>query len=129
MKRTVISLILILFFIRLVVCGDLWFMSGFADGMNNGLDAIRDAETFADKKLLANELDSFYESRSFWAHRLIPTGRMEELETLLHKLNAYLKVGDDYEVEATVAEIRARVNLLYSTSIYHWYHPAEFRIE
>ena len=53
----------------------------------------------------------------------------EELEMLLHKLNAYLKTEDEHEIEATAAELRARVNLLYSTDLYHWYHPFQFRIE
>lgn len=129
MRRTVISLSLILLFIVAVVGGDLWFMSRFADGMNRRLDAVSSAATLVEKKILAKDLDAYYSKQDFWAHRLIPTGRIEELETLLHKLNAYLKVGDMFEVEATVAEIRSRVNLLYSTTLYHWYHPAEFRIE
>lgn len=129
MKRTLISLGLITVFILAVVIADLWFMTRYAEGMNTRLDAIAEAESYQEKKELAAELDDFFLSRNFWAHRLVPTGRMEELETLLHKLNAYIETEDTHEVVATVAEIRSRVNLLYSTSFYHWYHPAEFRIE
>lgn len=129
MKRTLISLGLITVFIITVVIADLWFMSRYAEGMNSRLDAIAEAKSYLEKKKLAKELDDFFVSQDFWAHRLVPTGRMEELETLLHKLNAYLETEDSHEVTATVAEIRSRVNLLYSTSIYHWYHPVEFRIE
>jgi hypothetical protein len=129
MKRTIISLTVIIVFILAVVCADLWFMSSYAYGINRHLDAILEAHTLESKKQRATELDEFFANKDFWAHRLVPTGRMEELEMLLNKLNAYLKTNDEHEVEATVAEIRARVNLLYSTSIYHWYQPAEFRIE
>lgn len=129
MKRTIISLTVIIVFILAVVCGDLWFMSSYAYGMNRHLDAILEADTLELKKQRAIELDDFFVRKNFLAHRLVPTGRMEELETLLNKLNAYLKTNDEHEVEATVAEIRARVNLLYSTTIYHWYQPAEFSIE
>ncbi|MBQ8894031.1 MAG: DUF4363 family protein [Clostridia bacterium] len=129
MKRTMVSLILIILFILAVVLGDLWFMSSYAEGMNDRLDALLEAKTLEEKKSCALDLDAFFEKRNFWAHRLVPTGRMEELETLLHKLNAYLKTDDAHEVEATVAEIRSRVNLLYSTAIYHWHHPTEFCIE
>ena len=129
MKRTVISLTVIIVFILAVICGDLWFMSSYAHGMNLRLDAIAQADSLEAKKQRAAELDEYFLKRNFWAHRLVPTGRMEELEALLHKLNAYLKTDDSHEVDATIAEIRARVNLLYSTTIYHWYHPAEFRIE
>lgn len=129
MKRTIISLCIITVLIIAIVVGDLWFMSNFADGMNTRLDAIAGADTIVEKKQLAAELDDFYMKRNFWAHRLVPTNRMEDLETLLHKLNAYLKAEEENEIEATVAEVRARVNLLYSTSVYHWYHPAGFCIE
>ena len=129
MKRTIISLCIITVLIIAIVVGDLWFMSNFADGMNTRLDAIAGADTIVEKKQLAAELDNFYMKRNFWAHRLVPTNRMEDLETLLHKLNAYLKAEEENEIEATVAEVRARVNLLYSTSVYHWYHPTGFCIE
>lgn len=129
MRRTWISFGLLSLFILAVVCGDLWFMSSYADGMNRRLDAITAAATMEEKKSCAAELDAYFTEKNFWAHRLVPTGRMEELETLLHKLNAYLKTEDEHEIEATVAELRARVNLLYSTTVYHWYHPAEFCIE
>lgn len=129
MKRTWISFGVLVVFILAVVCGDLWFMSSYADGMNRRLDAIMEAGTLEDKKSCAEDLDAYFVKKNFWAHRLVPTGRMEELETLLHKLNAYLNTADEHEIEATVAEIRARVNLLYSTDVYHWYHPAEFCIE
>ncbi len=129
MKRTVISLSLITAFILAVVIWDLWFMTRYVSGMNDRLDALEAAGSLEEQKSLAMELDDFFMDRNFWAHRVVPTGRMEDLETLLHKLNAYIETEDEHEVEATIAEVRARVNLLYSTDIYHWYQPAEFRIE
>ncbi len=129
MKRTLISLCLILIFILSVVIADLWFMNRYADGMNRRLDAIVKADSYEEKKRLAGELDVFFVSHDFFAHRLVPTGRMEEMETLLHKLNAYIETEDSHEVAATVAELRSRVNLLYSTFMYRWYHPERFRIE
>ncbi len=129
MKRTMISLGVISVFILGIAIGDLWFMNRYAAGMNEGLDAIAAAESFDEKKMHTAQLEDFFVSQDFWAHRLIPTSRLEELETLLHKLNAYLETEDENEVSATVAEIKARVNLLYSTNLYHWYHPAGFSIE
>ncbi len=129
MKRTVISLTLITVFILAVALGDIYFMTGYAEGMNDHLDAVEKAVSFEEKKACALSMDQFFRSKEFWAHRFVPTGRIEELETLLHKLNSYIKTKDDHEVDATVAELRARVNLLYSTSVYHCYHPTGFRIE
>lgn len=129
MKRTMTGLIVITVFVVAVVLADLWFMSQYAAGMNERLDAVANAEGFENQKHAAEELDRYFNEQDFWAHRFIPTGRMEELETLLHKLNAYIATEDEHEVLATAAEIRARVNLLYSTDLYHWYHPADFRIE
>lgn len=129
MKRTMTGLIVITVFVVAVVLADLWFMSQYAAGMNERLDAVANAEGFENQKYAAEELDRYFNEQDFWAHRFIPTGRMEELETLLHKLNAYITTEDEHEVLATAAEIRARVNLLYSTDLYHWYHPADFRIE
>ncbi len=129
MKRTVISLTVITAFVLGVVVWDLWFMTRYVGGMNERLDALEAALEFEEQKACAAQLDDYFLSKNFWAHRLVPTGRMEELETLLHKLNAYIETKDEREVEATIAELRARLNLLYSTDLYHWYHPMEFRIE
>ena len=116
-------------FILVIVCGDLLFMTSFAEGMTERLNRIHQTDRLEEKIEIAKDLDEFYKKRSFMAHRLIPTDRVEEIEMLLHKLNAYLKEADANEIEATTAELRARVNLLYSTTIYHWYPPFEFRIE
>ena len=129
MKRTFISLALILAIITLVVIGDLAFMTQFADGMTMRLDKIIESKSIVKQREIAEELGLFYKSKDFIAHRIIPTDRIEEIETMLHKLNAYIGEEDENEIGATAAEIRARVNLLYSTYIYHWYHPFEFRIE
>ena len=129
MKRTFISLSVILFLISLVVFFDLAFMTKFADGMTSRLDLIVESKSIAEQQKLAKELNSFYKSKEFIAHRIIPTDRIEEIETMLHKLNAYIGEEDENEIGATAAEIRARVNLLYSTYVYHWHHPFEFRIE
>lgn len=129
MRRIMISLGVISAFILIVVIGDLWFMNRYAARMNEGLDAIANAGTYEEKRQRAEELDVLFEDQSFWAHRLIPTNRLEELSTLLHKLNAYIESEDENEVGATVEEIRARVNLLYSTELWRWYQSKGFRIE
>ena len=117
MKRTLISFVLIVIFILGVVLGDLLFMSNYAEGMNQRLDMILSANTQEEMERYAAELDDFFVRKNFLAHRMIPTGRLEELETLLHKLNAYINTSDIHEIEATVAEIKSRVNLLYSTTL------------
>lgn len=129
MKRTLTSLIVITVFVVSVVVADLWFMSSYAKGMNERLEQIEKVETMEMKKEAVLDLEHYFKNKNFWAHRIVPTGRLEELETLLYKLNAYIAASDEHEVTATIAELRSRVNLLYSTNLYHWYHPAEFSIE
>lgn len=129
MKRTFISFGIILAFLLVIVGTDLVFMTAFADGMTKRLDLIIETENIDLQKKRAKELDDYFRSKEFFAHRFIPTDRIEEIETMLHKLNAYISEEDKNEIEATAAEIRARINLLYSTYIYHWYQPFEFRIE
>lgn len=129
MKRTFICFTLIMIFVVSVVAADIIIITDFSSGMTQRLDEISVSESFEEQKVMAKDLDSFFQSRRFWIHRLVPTGKAEDVETLLHKLNAYLKEDDKNEVEATVAELRARVNFLYSTWFYHWHHPFEFRIE
>ena len=129
MKRTFISFGIILAFLLVIVGTDLVFMTSFADGMTKRLDSIIETENIDLQKKRAKELDDYFRSKEFFAHRFIPTDRIEEIETMLHKLNAYISEEDKNEIEATAAEIRARINLLYSTYIYHWYQPFEFRIE
>ena len=129
MKRTFISFGIILAFLLVIVGTDLVFMTSFADGMTKRLDLIIETENIDLQKQRAKELDDYFRSKEFFAHRFIPTDRIEEIETMLHKLNAYISEEDKNEIEATAAEIRARINLLYSTYIYHWYQPFEFRME
>ncbi|MBQ7971787.1 MAG: DUF4363 family protein [Clostridia bacterium] len=129
MKQTFISFGIILAFLLVIVGTDLVFMTSFADGMTKRLDLIIETENIDLQKKRAKELDDYFRSKEFFAHRFIPTDRIEEIETMLHKLNAYISEEDKNEIEATAAEIRARINLLYSTYIYHWYQPFEFRIE
>ena len=129
MKRTFISLAVILAFLVAIVGGDLAFMTTFADGMTKRLDLIIETENVELQKQRTKELNLFYKNKEFWAHRFIPTDRIEEIETMMHKLNAYINESDENEIEATAAEIQARVNLLYSTYLFHWYQPFEFRIE
>lgn len=129
MKRTFISLGIILAFLLVIVGTDLVFMTAFADGMTNRLDLIIETENIDLQKQRAKELDDYFRSKEFLAHRFIPTDRIEEIETMMHKLNAYINEEDKNEIEATATEIQARINLLYSTYIYHWYQPFEFRIE
>ncbi len=129
MKRTFISFGILISLVVVAVGADLFFMTRFAAGITDRLDLISQEDLLYKKKEFAEDLDRFYEENSFWAHRVVPTDRLDEIEMLLHKLNAYLEEEDYNEVEATVAELRARINLLYSTNIYHWYHPFRFRIE
>lgn len=129
MKRTFISLAVILAFLIFIIGTDLIFMTSFADGMTKRLTLIIESENIAYQKEKAKEMDDYFRSKEFFAHRFIPTDRIEEIETMLHKLNAYINEEDANEIEATAAEIRARINLLYSTYIYHWYQPFDFRIE
>lgn len=129
MKRTFISLAVILAFLILIIGVDLIFMTSFADGMTKRLTLIIESDNIAYQREKAKEMDDYFRSKDFFAHRFIPTDRIEEIETMLHKLNAYIDEEDANEIEATAAEIRARINLLYSTYIYHWYQPFDFRIE
>ncbi len=129
MKRTMVALGLITLFILTVVLLDFWFMTGFAKEMNNQLDRVEAAESFEEKKEFALKMDEYYSKRSFIAHRLVPTDRLDELKALLHKLNAYIQTKEEHEVLATTAEIRSKVNSMYSTAFYLWYHPEEFCIE
>ena len=129
MKRTFISFGILISLVLVVVGADLFFMMRFVEGITDRLDQISREDLLEKKKEIAADLDRFYEDNSFWAHRVVPTDRLDEIEMLLHKLNAYLKEEDYNEIEATAAELRARINLLYSTNIYHWYHPFRFRIE
>lgn len=129
MKRTFVSLAVILSFLLIIIGTDLVFMTAFADGMTERLDLIIETENIDLQKKRAKELGDFFCSKEFLAHRFIPTDRVEEIETMMHKLNAYINEEDKNEIEATASEIRARINLLYSTYIYHWYQPFEFCIE
>ena len=129
MKRTFICFWILISLVLAVVGADLFFMTRLASGMTDRLDRISREDLLDKKKEIALELDRFYDENSFWAHRVVPTDRLDEIEMLLHKLNAYMKEEDYNEIEATASELRARVNLLYSTNIYHWYHPFRFRIE
>ncbi len=129
MKRTFVSLGLIILFLVAVLAADLIFTTYYADGMLKRLDALEAVESFELKEAKTQELIDFFEKNDFLAHRLIPTNRMDELETLIFRLVSFLEAEEAYEVSATVSEIRARIHSLYSTSVYHWYHPREFGIE
>ena len=129
MKRTLISLSLITVFVVAVAAADIWFMTDFASEMNRRIDLLEQARGYQEQRACALALDEYFESKKLLANRFVLTDRMEEMETLLHKMNSYIETEDEHEVVATAAELRARVNLLYSTAFYHWYHPIEFRIE
>ncbi len=121
MKRTVVCLVAIFVFIITVVLADLVFMTGYAKGFNRRLDDLERAQTTEELHRVSQDLHAFFKGRDFWAHRFVPTNRLEDLEMLLLKLSAYIDTEDEHEVRATTAEIRARVNLLYSTDFYRWY--------
>ena len=128
MKRTVICLSLIVVFVALVVILDIWFVSVYVDGFNQCLDQLDQGQTYSELSVAAERLSTYFHRKSFWAHRIVPTGRLEELETLITKLNAYIEVHDIHETRATSAELRARVNLLYSTGFYRWYQSSRLSI-
>ena len=129
MKRTIVSLILISLFVCGVVIFDVSFMTNYAKRMNELLDQVENAADSEAQKDAALQLDAYFEKQNFCAHRFVPTGMIDEIETLLYKLNAYISTNDEHEICATISEIRSKVNSLYSTSLYRWYHPPEFRIE
>ena len=116
MKRTIINLTLITVFLTAVTLGDLWFMHRYSGGMNERLNAVEDAGNYEDQIKASRSLDEYFRKNYYLAHRLIHTGRLDEVETLLHKLNAYIRTEDEHEVAATVAELRGRVDLLFN----HW---------
>ncbi len=125
MKRTVINLTLITLFLTAIAVGDLLFMNRYSKEMNERLDAVEDAQSYEEKQNASKLLCEYFQSKYFLAHRLVHTGRLDEVETLLHKLNAYIKTEDEHEVDATVAELRGRVDLLFN----HWHQPRQFSIE
>lgn len=129
MKRTFISLGTIVLLLIAVLAFDIIFTTYYSDGMLKRLDLLESVGTFENKMNAAEELIAFYEKNDIIAHRLIPTNRMDELESSIYRLVAFLEAGEDYEVSATVAEIRARIHSLYSTWFYRWYHPRDFGIE
>lgn len=129
MKRTFISLGLILTFLIAILATDLFFMSHYADGMLSRIDSLETAESYEIKNLKMDDLLAFYEANDFLAHRFVMTDRMDEIDVLIYRLAAFLEAEEDYEVSATIAELKARIHSLYSTWLYHWYHPREFGIE
>ncbi len=128
MKRMVIPLIIIIALVGFIVAADLWFITSYASGMTERLDALSQAQP-GEQAEQCREIIHFHFDKKFWVRRFIPSARLDEIEMLLHKLDAYVEEGDQNEIGATTAEVRARVNRLFSTFLYHWYHPEGYRIK
>lgn len=128
MKRFLISLILILLFVGGSVVFDQWFMCRFAKEINGGLDRIVQAEEQSERDEAIKALNQCYDDRHPIADHLIFANRLEEIETLLYKLNAYVEAEDEEEILATAQELRARINLLHSLEFYRGNHPSDFSI-
>ncbi len=128
MKRIIRCLLGIMAFVLAVSIFDAVFMSTFAKEMNECLDAVDQAETIEEMAREAKELERIYNKRNFFLHRLAPTMRLEEIEVSLSKLKAFLAVKNYDECLALSAEIRRRVNQLYSTGFYRWYQSGAKRI-
>lgn len=114
MKRFVISLSLILLFIFAVILFDGWYIKTFKKEMNQGIDAIIAAENQAEFIAAGERLRDSYNRRKIILSKLVFTNRMEEMQTLVDKLMAYLDAENESEILATAAELRARINLLRS---------------
>lgn len=128
MKRFLISLILILLFVGGSVVYDQWFMCQFSKEMNNGIDGIIQAQNQLEKEGAVERLNKCYEKRHPIADHLIFSNRLEEIETLLYKLNAYIDREEDAEILATAQELRSRINLLHSIEFYRGNRSKDFGI-
>lgn len=129
MKRFIISLSLILLFVIAAVFFDQWYMYGFAEKMNEGVDqliiSMEDAQKRSDAVEILNK--TFRKARPI-INQLVFANRLEEVETVLYKLNAYIEIGDEREISATAEELRSRVNLLSSADLYYRNHASRFGI-
>ncbi len=128
MKRFLISLILILLFVGGSVVYDQWFMCRFAKEMNDGIDGIIQAQHQSEKENAVEQLNECYAKRHPIADHLIFSNRLEEIETLLYKLNAYIEEQEDAEILATAQEMRSRINLLHSIEFYRGNRSGDFSI-
>lgn len=112
MKRFIISLSFIFLFVISVIAFDQWYMDRFENRINQGLDAVlsaKDERGLQESIKMLNE--DFYHSRSV-VSQFVFANRLEEMETALYKLNAYVEIQDHDEIMATAEEVRARLHLL-----------------
>lgn len=121
MKRTLISLGVILISLIIVVSWNLAFVSQYAREMKRELDYLCEAESYAEMKKAVRRMESIHEKNEQMAYCLIPAGKVEEIKTLLNKLNSYVETGDIDEIKATASELASRINLMYSVNLFHWY--------
>lgn len=129
MKRFLISLILILLFVGGSVVYDQLFMCRFAKEMDEKIGRIVAAENQEACRDAVVELNSYYGKRHPIADHLIFSNRLEDIETLIYKLNAYVEEDDKKEILATAQELRARINMLHSIEFYRGNSPEDFRIK
>lgn len=129
MRRFLISLGFIMLFVIGSVVFEQWYMYRFAKGMNEGLDDIMEAKQYVKQTEAMGALNDFYEKNHPVISHLVFSNRLEEIETVLHKLNAYVAAEDENEVPATIEELRSRINLLASTELYRRNHPHGFCID
>ncbi len=121
MKRIFGCFFGIIAFVLAVSIFDAVFMSSFAKEVNERLDAVDRAATMEEIEKEVAALERIFKERDFWLHRLVPTNRLEEIEVSLAKIKAFNVAGNEDECLGISAEIRSRVNQLYSTGFYRWY--------
>ena len=97
-----------------VIIFDSVFMRRYSADLICLIERLETAED-RDKTACLEEIKKCFYERDFWAHRIVPTNRLEELETILARLSAYIESGERSEIRAAAAELKTRVRLLYST--------------
>ena len=130
MKRFVISLSLILVFIMGAIFFEHWYMQDFAFTMNGQITLLEEAVRKQENVSTAMEQlnDAYHRNRPI-VSQLVFSNRLEEVETVLYKLNAYIKAADQSEINATIAELRARMRLLSSSQRYYRNQKAKWGID
>ena len=112
MKRFVISLLLIFVFVSSAVAFDQWYVNRFKNQLNAGVDAVVEAGDERQRLAATEELNAVYDRARFIVSQFVFANRLEEVETLLRKLSAYIEIGNEEEIGATAEEFRSRVDLL-----------------
>ena len=115
MKRIVVSLIAILVIVVFAVLSGILYSRAYVEGFEGLLDEL---DCTQQKEAVMDKMIQYYWRHSAIVCRIVPLSRMEEIETLLYKLNAYVKKGDEKETLATSEELRARVKMIYFMALW-----------